>query len=67
MPSVDSRIVNMQFNNSQFESGIKTSVNSLTALKNGLNLDKSAASLNNLQQAGNSFSLANMANGRKYK
>ena len=63
MPSVDSRIVNMQFNNSQFESGIKTSVNSLTALKNGLNLDKSAASLNNLQQAGNSFSLANMANG----
>jgi hypothetical protein len=46
--SIDERIVDMQFNNSQFESGIKESTSSLDKLKKGLNLDKSAASLSNL-------------------
>jgi len=36
MSSVDNRVVNMQFNNSQFESGIQESLSSLEKLKKGL-------------------------------
>jgi len=39
MNSIDQRIVNMQFNNQQFESGIQSSVKSLDNLKKGLDLD----------------------------
>ena len=38
MSSVDERIVSMQFNNKQFESGVSTTLNSLDKLKKGLNL-----------------------------
>lgn len=63
MPSVDNRIVNMQFNNGQFERGIQTSVRSLEALKKGLKLDESARSLSNLNSVGRSFSLGGIADG----
>lgn len=64
MPSVDSRIVDMQFNNKQFESGIQTSVKSLENLKNGLgSLENSGNNLKTLQGIANSFSLAHMAAG----
>lgn len=37
--SIDERIVNMQFNNKQFEEGIKDSLDSLDKLKAGLDID----------------------------
>lgn len=39
MSSVDKRIVEMQFDNKQFESGIQTSLRSLEELRKGLKLD----------------------------
>lgn len=61
--SVDERIVQMQFNNKQFEDGVQESLGSLDKLKKGLNLNESAKSLTNLQAAGDKFSLAGIANG----
>jgi tape measure domain-containing protein len=61
--NIDERIVEMQFNNKQFEEGVQTSVKSLDNLKKGLRLDESAKSLSNLERAGKSFSLANIAEG----
>jgi len=61
--SVDERIVEMQFNNQQFEAGVKESLGTLDKLKKGLNLDASAKSLSNLQTAGNNFSLNGIASG----
>ena len=61
MSSIDRRIVDMQFNNGQFESGVKTSIKTLDKLKASLKLDDSAKSLSNLQSAGKKFSLSNIA------
>lgn len=63
MSTVDKRVVQMEFNNQQFEAGVKTSVNSLNTLKNGLNLESSAKSLSNLNQTGKAFSLSGIASG----
>ena len=63
MSSIDQRIVEMQFDNKQFESGIRTSLKSLASLKKGLNLDESAKSLDKLKKAGKDFSLASIATG----
>lgn len=60
--TIDQRIVEMQFNNSQFEKNIDASLKSIDALKKGLDFDKSAKGLETLQKAGNSFSLASIAN-----
>ena len=38
--SIDQRIVEMKFDNKQFEKGIQTSLSSLSELKNGLKFDK---------------------------
>ena len=57
MSSIDERIVQMRFDNKQFESGVQTSIKSLANLKKGLNLDASAKSLANLEKTGKSFSL----------
>lgn len=63
MSNIDERIVEMRFDNKQFESGVQTSIKSLDHLKQGLNLDESARSLSNLEKAGRSFSLAGIAEG----
>ena len=57
MSSIDKRIVEMQFDNQQFERGIQTSIKSLDSLKKGLDLDSSAKSLTELEKAGRHFSL----------
>ena len=59
--SIDERIVEMQFNNKQFESGIGTSLKSIDKLKAGLNFDKAANSLSGLERAGHTFSLAGIS------
>lgn len=61
--SIDNRIVEMQFDNSQFEKGVGKSIKSLEKLKKGLKLDEAAESLNKLQKAGDSFSLSKIADG----
>ena len=61
--AIDQRIVDMRFNNKQFESGIKESLGSLDRLKKGLNLDQATASLRKLGNAGQNFSLSGMASG----
>lgn len=61
MSNIDERIVEMQFNNAQFERNIQTSIKSLDNLKKGLNLDESTKSLSNLDKAGKNFSLAGIA------
>ena len=45
---VDERIVAMQFNNSQFEKNVSTSINTLDKLKDSLKLDGAAKSLENI-------------------
>ena len=42
MRNIDERIVQIQFDNAQFEQGIRTSVDSLDKLKKALDLEKSA-------------------------
>ena len=56
-PTVDKRLVELGFDNKQFESGVQDSVKTLDTLKKGLNLDAAAGSLSRLSTAGNSFSL----------
>jgi len=63
MSNVDNRVVDMQFNNQQFESGVQASLKSVEALKKGLNLDAAAKSLTDLDRAGKSFSLAGISQG----
>lgn len=63
MTGIDKRVVEMQFNNKQFEDNVGTSIKSLDNLKKGLNLDGAVKSLSNLDRAGKSFSLEGIANG----
>jgi len=63
MSSVDERIVQMRFDNKQFESGVQTTIKSLDNLKNGLNLDASTKKLENLDRAGKAFSLEGISAG----
>ena len=63
MGSVDNRVVEMKFDNKQFESGIQTSLRSLSNLKSGLNLDAATRSLSDLAIAGKNFSLSGISAG----
>jgi len=63
MSIVDDRVVNLGFNNQQFEQGVQTSVKSLGNLKKGLDLEQSTRSLSNLSAAGRAFSLQGISDG----
>jgi len=60
---IDHRIVEMQFNNRQFESGIKDSITSLDQLRKGLNLSNAVQGLSNLNAAARNFSLSKISDG----
>lgn len=60
--AIDQRIVEMQFNNKQFESGIQTSLKSLGQLEKGLQLKGAANGLSELDRATKSLSFQNLAN-----
>lgn len=51
--TVDTRVVEMQFNNQNFEKNVATSLGTLDKLKNALNFGNSAKQLTNLQTATN--------------
>jgi len=60
--TVDQRILEMQFNNKQFENGIQTSLKSLDQLEKGLQLKGAANGLSELDRATKSFSFSHLAN-----
>lgn len=62
MASIDDRIVNMQFNNTQFQRGIAETNASLEQLKANLNLNGATSGIDAVQSAANKFSLQNMDN-----
>lgn len=65
--TIDNRIVDMQFNNSQFEKGTKETVKSIAELKASLNFDKSVGALSGLSNAfsglGKSGGFGNITDG----
>ena len=59
--NVDRRVVEMQFDNKQFENGIHKSVESLDKLKKGLDLEKSAKGLSAIDKAAEKIDLSRLA------
>ncbi len=55
--TIDNRVVEMEFDNKQFENNAKTTMSTLDKLKQSLNFSSSVNSLSKLQDAGRSFSL----------
>lgn len=51
MPSIDTRVVRMQFDNQQFEKGIKTSMESISDLKKGLDFSGAAKGMDEIQKS----------------
>ena len=63
MSSIDNRIVNMEFNNSKFLSGVKDSVGALDKLKKGLDVKGAAKNLTDLDAAAKNVSFQTIADG----
>lgn len=59
--NVDNRVVQMQFNNRDFEKGISTSMSSLDKLKQKLNLSGASKGLNDINKSAKSVSLDALA------
>ena len=49
--NIDTYVASMEFDNRQFESGVKTSLSTLDKLKKSLNMDSSSKSLSNVSSA----------------
>lgn len=60
MSSIDERVVEMKFDNDQFQKGVKDTIQALEDLKQSLDLDASARSLADLDAAGRNFDLSGM-------
>lgn len=61
--NVDKRVVQMEFDNAQFERRVKTTRESLSKLKTDLKFDDNVKSLSNLKDATKGFSFDGMASG----
>lgn len=60
--TIDERIVEMQFNNQQFEQNVQTSIGTLEKLKQALNFGKSANGLDSLNAASRKFDMSGVSN-----
>lgn len=60
MSSIDERVVEMRFDNAQFEHGVKQTLSSLDKLKAGLKFDNALNGMNVLQNAFNGLKLGNI-------
>ena len=60
MSSIDERVVEMKFDNKQFEAGAKQTMNTLDELQESLQLEGSTRGLQELQRSINSFSVLSM-------
>ena len=58
--TIDQRIVDMQFNNGEFEKGIQTSIKSLDELKKALKLENAEKGIEQLEKTANTFSMSGM-------
>ena len=58
---IDQRIVAMQFDNQQFESGVATSIGTLKRLKTALRMDHASDGLNDLSRSVKSFDMSGLA------
>ena len=58
--SVDERVVSMQFDNKQFESGVKTSLRSINNLKKSLNFDSAAKSFSQIEKSSHNVNLSSL-------
>ena len=58
--SIDQRVVEMRFDNAQFESGVKTSLSTLDKLKQALKLDGFGKGLDDLSTKANHFDMSGM-------
>src|SRR3954470_551850 len=61
--SIDQRVVEMEFNNKAFGTGISKTLGDLDKLKNGLRLDGVSKGLEEANAAVNRFSLSKIADG----
>lgn len=59
--TIDSRVVEMQFNNKQFESNVKTSMSTLDKLKRSLNLDGASKGLENVGAAAKNVNMSGLS------
>lgn len=60
--TIDERVVEMRFDNRQFEAGVKTSLSTLDKLKEGLDLDGAAKGLKGLSDAAKKCDLSTLSN-----
>jgi tape measure domain-containing protein len=63
MTNVEQRVVQMQFDNKQFEEGVKNTLISLDALNKGLKLEGATKGLQDIGSAASRFSLGGIAAG----
>lgn len=63
MPTIDNRLVQMQFDNAQFERGVSKSLSTLEKLKQALKFDKVGESLQNIQTSFNNVDLSRLEEG----
>ena len=59
--TIDERIVEMRFDNKQFEEGVQTSLSTLDKLKKGLDLDGAAKGLEGLNDAAKKCDLSTLS------
>ena len=62
MSTIDERVVEMRFDNAQFEKNVATSLSTLDKLKAALKLDGSSKGLEELQKSTNSFNMNPLVN-----
>ncbi len=61
--TIDQKVVEMRFDNAQFEQNVKTSMGTLDDLKKSLNMDGATRGLENVNQAANNMTFDKMASG----
>lgn len=61
MSSIDNRIVQMQFDNRQFENGIRTSMRSLTDFERKLKMEGATKGLSDIEKTAKTFSMAGIS------
>lgn len=61
--TIDNRVLEMRFDNKQFESGVATSMSTLDKLKQKLNLSGASKGLENINHAAKNVNMSGLANG----
>ncbi len=61
--TIDQKVVEMQFDNAQFEKNVSTSMSTLEKLKQSLNFDGASKSFENIERAANNVSFEKIASG----